>query len=103
MGNEAESRIRELGIVLPAAPAPGGNYVPARTVGALVYLAGAISSDASGVIAGTVGNNRTIEEGYAAARCCGLTQLAVLRKHLGTLDAVKSIVSVTGYVNCVAG
>lgn len=103
MAAKAESRIRELGIVLPAAPVPGGNYVSAKTVGAMVYLAGVISSDASGVVTGTVGLDRAVEEGYAAARCCALTQLSVLQKHLGSLDAVKSIVAVTGYVNAVAG
>ena len=99
----AEARLQELGIVLPALPAPGGNYVPAKTVGHMVYLAGVISSGPEGVIAGTVGVDRTIEEGYAAARACALTQLAVLKRHLGSLDAVKSIVSVNGYVNAVAG
>jgi enamine deaminase RidA (YjgF/YER057c/UK114 family) len=97
------SRIRELGIALPAPPAPGGNYVPAKTVAHNIYLSGVVSSDASGVIAGTVGLDRTIEQGYAAARCCALTQLAVLQKHLGSLDSVKSIVAVTGYVNSVPG
>jgi enamine deaminase RidA (YjgF/YER057c/UK114 family) len=44
-----------------------------------------------------------VEEGYAAARACALTQLAVLRRHLGSLDLLKSIVTVNGYVNAVAG
>jgi enamine deaminase RidA (YjgF/YER057c/UK114 family) len=44
-----------------------------------------------------------VEDGYAAARACALTQLAVLRKHLGSLDAVRSVISVNGYVNAVAG
>jgi enamine deaminase RidA (YjgF/YER057c/UK114 family) len=68
-----------------------------------VHLAGVISTSSEGVITGTVGPDRTIEEGYAAARACALTQLAVLRGHLGSLDAMKSIVSVTGYVNAVVG
>lgn len=75
----------------------------ARTVGHLVYLAGVISTNSNGVITGTVGLNRSIEEGYMAARACGLTQLAALRKHLGSLDLVKNVVSVNGYVNAVAG
>lgn len=103
MATGLESRLRELGIVLPAPPTPGGNYVAAKTVGATVFLSGVISADHSGVISGTVGLDRTIEEGYAAARCCALTQLSVLQKHLGTLDAVQSVVAVNGYVNCVAG
>ncbi len=103
MATTPESRLCELGIVLPAVPAPGGNYVTARTVGCVVYLAGVISMNAGEIIVGTVGLDRSIEEGYAAARCCAFTQLAVLRKHLDSLDKVKTIVALTGYVNCVAG
>src|SRR5208282_668144 len=98
-----EARLSELGIKLPAPPAGGGNYVPARTLGRIVYLAGVISTGPEGVITGTVGVNRSIEEGYAAARACALTQLAVLRHHLGSLDVVKSIISANGYVNAVPG
>ena len=98
-----EARLHELAITLPAPPSPGGNYVPARTIGNIVFLSGVVSSNASGVITGTVGLDRTVEEGYAAAHACALTQLAVLRRHLGSLDAIKSIVSINGYVNAVAG
>jgi enamine deaminase RidA (YjgF/YER057c/UK114 family) len=98
-----EARLLELGIVLPDLPLPGGNYVPARTVGPVVYLAGVISTDASGVIGGTVGIDRSVEDGYAAARACALTQLAVLQRHLGSLDAVRSVITVNGYVNSVPG
>lgn len=98
-----EARLRELGIVLPAPSTAGGNYLAAKTVGRVVYLAGVTSSGPEGVIAGTVGLDRTIDEGYAAARACALTQLAVLQHHLGSLDAVKGIVHVNGYVNAVPG
>jgi len=77
--------------------------VPAKTVGQVVYLAGVISTNAGSVMTGTVGADRTIDEGYAAARACALTQLAVLRRHLGSLDAVRSVISVNGYVNAIAG
>jgi enamine deaminase RidA (YjgF/YER057c/UK114 family) len=103
MATEPEARLQELGLVLPAPPAVGGNYLSAKTVGKTVYLAGVISSNSGGVIAGTVGIDRTLEEGYAAARACALTQLSVLRHHLGSLDAVKTIISVNGYVNAIAG
>jgi len=103
MGTGTEARLRELGILLPDLPTSGANYVPAKTVGQVVYLAGVISTDAGSVITGTVGADRTIDEGYAAARACALTQLAVLRSHLGSLDAVRSVISVNGYVNAIAG
>jgi enamine deaminase RidA (YjgF/YER057c/UK114 family) len=98
-----EARLAELGIDLPALRSPGGNYVPAKTAGQMVYLSGVISTGTDGVITGTVGAGRTIEEGNAAARACSLTHLAVLKRHLGSLDAVKSIVGVNGYVNAIAG
>jgi enamine deaminase RidA (YjgF/YER057c/UK114 family) len=100
-----DSRLKELGIVLPALPQAGGNYLPARTVGQMVHLAGVISMrDGDGeVISGTIGADRKIEDGYAAARACALTQLAVLASHLGSLDRVKNLVSVNGYVNAIPG
>jgi enamine deaminase RidA (YjgF/YER057c/UK114 family) len=49
------------------------------------------------------GVGSTIEEGYYAARACALTQLAALRRELGSLDRVAEVVSVTGYVNAVTG
>ena len=103
MASSAETRLVELAIVLPPLPAAGGNFIPAKTLGHLVYLSGVISTNPGGVITGTVGVDRTIEDGYVAARACALTHLAVLRHHLGSLDLVKNIVSVNGYVNAVAG
>jgi enamine deaminase RidA (YjgF/YER057c/UK114 family) len=103
MPAKIEARLKKLGITLPALPQPGGNYLPARTVGKMVYLAGVISIRDGEVIAGTAGEGRTIEEGYAAARACALIQIAVLKSHLRSLDKVKNIVTVNGYVNAVAG
>jgi enamine deaminase RidA (YjgF/YER057c/UK114 family) len=103
MASKIVSKLNEMGILLPELPQPGGNYLPARTVGSMVYLAGVISIHAGEVITGTVGAGRTIEDGYAAARACAILQLAVLSSHLGSLDAVKNIVTVNGYVNAVAG
>jgi enamine deaminase RidA (YjgF/YER057c/UK114 family) len=49
------------------------------------------------------GTDRTIEEGYAAARSCALTQLAVLKRELGSLDRIAEVISVNGYVNAAPG
>jgi len=99
----ADQKLSELGYVLPEPPAPGGNYVSAKIVGGLVFLSGVISIDQQGVMTGTVGHDRSIEEGYTAARQCALMQFAVLKQTLGSLDRIKQIVSVNGYVNAVAG
>jgi enamine deaminase RidA (YjgF/YER057c/UK114 family) len=103
MAPETHTRLEKLGYVLPEPPKAGGNYVPAKTVGRIVYLAGVISTIDGAVVTGTVGLDRTVEEGYAAARACAMMQLAVLKQHLGSFDAVKQIITVNGYVNAVAG
>ncbi len=95
--------LQHLGLTLPAPPAPGGNYTSAKTAGNVVYLSGVISQNADGILTGTVGLDRSIDEGYAAARACALLQLAVLQRHLGSLSKVRGILTVNGYVNSVAG
>ena len=97
-----DDRLRELGVLLPEPPPLGGNYVQAKTVGQMVYLAGSISLKDGNPLTGTAGVDAGIEEGYEAARCCALLQLAILKRHLGTLDTVAEIVSLTGYVNAAA-
>jgi enamine deaminase RidA (YjgF/YER057c/UK114 family) len=98
-----ENVLATSGLILPEPPSAGGNYIPAKTIGNLVFLSGVISTGTDGIITGTAGIDRTIDEGYAAARACALTQLAVLRKHLGSLDLIHEIVSVNGYVNAAPG
>ncbi len=95
--------LEQLGLTLPAAPAPGGNYTSAKTSGNLVFLAGVISQTAEGIITGVVGADRNIEEGYDAARSCALLHLAVLEKHLGSLTKVRGVLTVNGYVNSIPG
>ena len=95
--------LQKLNLTLPAAPASGGNYCSAKTSGNLVFLAGVVSQTADGIITGTVGADRSIEDGYAAARSCALLQLAVLEKHLGSLTKIRGILSVNGYVNSIPG
>jgi len=98
-----EEQLTALGLTLPPLPAPGGNYVSAKRVGAILYLAGAISTGSEGVITGAAGVDRTVEDGYAAARACALTQLAIIRRELGTLDRVAEVLTVNGYVNTAPG
>ncbi|MGA2537784.1 MAG: RidA family protein [Terracidiphilus sp.] len=98
-----ETILAGLGHSLPPAPAAGGNYVAAKRVGAIVYLSGVISTTTEGVITGTAGLDRSVDEGYAAARACALTQLAVLKRELGSLDQIAEVVTVNGYVNAAGG
>jgi enamine deaminase RidA (YjgF/YER057c/UK114 family) len=98
-----EEALSSSGLALPQLPAPGGNYLSAKRVGSILYLAGVVSTTPAGVITGTAGLDRSIEEGYAAARACALTQLAVIQRELGTLNRVAEILTVNGYVNAAPG
>jgi enamine deaminase RidA (YjgF/YER057c/UK114 family) len=98
-----DARLQTVGIVLPDPPTTGGNYVAAKKVGQLCFLSGVISIEGNQVLTGVIGVDRTLDEGYAAARACGISQLAALRDILGSLDQVEQIVSVNGYVNAVPG
>jgi enamine deaminase RidA (YjgF/YER057c/UK114 family) len=103
MTQSAEEKLAALGLTLPPPPAPGGNYVSAKLVGSIVYLSGVVSSGPDGITTGMAGVDRSIEEGYAAARACALTQLAVLKRELGSLDRIAEVLTVNGYVNAAPG
>jgi enamine deaminase RidA (YjgF/YER057c/UK114 family) len=98
-----EEALTTLGLSLPSPPSPGGNYVPAKQAGSVLYLSGVVSTGPDGIITGLAGADRTIEDGYAAARACALTQLAVLKRELGSLDRVAEILTLNGYVNAAQG
>jgi enamine deaminase RidA (YjgF/YER057c/UK114 family) len=89
----AEQRLRELGIKLPAPPAPFGTYVEAVQTGNLLFLTGMLPTE--GRIAkfvGRVGAELDVQAGREAAYLAGLNVLAAARKHLGSLDKVSRIV-----------
>jgi enamine deaminase RidA (YjgF/YER057c/UK114 family) len=98
-----EQNLLALGYTLPPPPEPGGNYVSAKQVGPVLYLSGVVSSGKEGIITGTAGVDSSIEDGYAAARACALTQLAVLKRELGSLNRVAEVLTVNGYVNAAPG
>lgn len=94
-----ETRLAELGLELPPAPAPAANYVPFVRTGNQLFVSGQISSDATGLIIGRLGADLGIEEGAAAARRCGLALIAQARAALGDLDRVTRVVKLVGFVN----
>lgn len=94
-----DSKLAELGITLPDAPAPAANYVPYVRSGNLLFVSGQISSGPGGLIRGRLGADMAAEAGAEAARACGLALLAQARAALGSLDKVSRVVKLTGFVN----
>ena len=88
-----ESKLTELGITLPEAPAPAANYVPWVISGNLLFVSGQISA-----LKGRLGEDLAVEQGAEAARGCGLSLLAQARAALGSLDRVARVVKLGGFV-----
>jgi enamine deaminase RidA (YjgF/YER057c/UK114 family) len=97
-----EARLTELGIELPPPFPPAGEYVNAVRTGELLILGGHIPfSPPETLILGKLGADLDIAAGRRAARFAAINALASIRSVLGTLDAVKQVVSLRGVVNAV--
>ena len=100
MAGRIESRLKELGIVLPTPPAPVASYVPTAASGNLVFVSGQITSTAEGLkYVGVVGRDLSVEDGKAAARLCAVNLVAQIKAACGDLDRVKRCVKITVFVN----
>jgi enamine deaminase RidA (YjgF/YER057c/UK114 family) len=101
IAQDAETKLKEKGIVLVPPSSPVANYVNAVRVGNMLYLAGKGPTKPDNTnITGKVGRDLSIEQGYEAARLTAINHLAVIKKELGSLNKVKRIVKVFGMVNC---
>lgn len=96
-----DKRVGELGIDLIAPTKPSANYVKAVRTGNLLFLSGhGPSRPEGGSTTGKLGEDMSIEEGYAAARQAGISLLSTMKAELGSLNKVKRVVKVLGMVNC---
>lgn len=103
MASTIQQRLLELGVTLPAAPAPAANYLPAVRSGNLLFIAGQVPlQNGQAQFIGKLGAGIEIEQGRQAARLCAINVLAQVAKALdGDLDRVVRCVRVGGFVNAV--
>ncbi len=95
-----ESKLAEMGVSLPEAPAPAANYVPYVQVGDMLYVSGQIAKDDSGLITGKLGDDMDVAAGAAAARVCAINLLAQVKAACGgDLDRLVRVVKLGGFVN----
>ena len=103
MSTNIEETLKNLGIELPTAPAPAANYVPYVTIGNLLFVSGQLAQNTTGFVTGKLGLDLTIEEGYKAARLCGISLISQLKSACnGDLNKVKSVVRLGGFINSTA-
>ncbi|WP_041796479.1 RidA family protein [Pararhodospirillum photometricum] len=100
-----EARLQALGITLPTPAAPVANYVPWQVQGGLVYVSGQLPLlDGTPQSVGVVGDTVSVEAARDAARLCAVNLLAQVRVACGgSLDRVRQVVRLAGFVNAVPG
>jgi len=96
-----QKKIDQLGLKLPDAKAPVGNYVATKITGKMLFVSGQISINEKGeLIKGKVGKDLDVESGYNAAKRCGLSIISQIIKACNNdLTKIKSCIKLTGFVN----
>ena len=96
---QIDERMKELGIALPQVAKPVASYVPAVLSGAYEFVSGQLPMvDGKLKAEGRVGEEITVDGARDCARIAALNGLAAARSLLGSLDRIKRIVRVAGYV-----
>lgn len=99
-----ESKLKELGLTLPAPPKPVATYIPAVRVGDLLFLSGVLPSrDGQLIATGKLGQALSIEQGMEASKVAVLNALAIVKHEVGSLDHVKRIVKMVGHIASAPG
>lgn len=95
----ASARLAELGITLPAVPAPAAAYVPATRTGNLVFTAGQLPF-VDGVLqaTGKVGAEISAEQATDLARIAALNAIAAAASVAGGVDRLVKVVKVVVFV-----
>ena len=102
MGN-FETKLAEMGITLPEAPAPAANYVPYVQAGDMVFVSGQIPKEGDTLHVGKLGDDLETPAGAAAAKVCAIALLAQVKAACGgDLDRLVRVVKLTGFVNSTA-
>lgn len=100
MSDAIHSRLKELGITLPAAAAPAANYVPYVISGNMLYLSGQLPiEDGKVAVTGHLGRNVDVAGGQRAAELCAINILAQANAALGgDLSRIRRVVKLNGFV-----
>jgi enamine deaminase RidA (YjgF/YER057c/UK114 family) len=102
----AEAKLRDLGIALPATSAPLANYAPFSRAGSLLIISGQLpltDGKLDPSHKGKLGHDIFNEAGHSAARLAAINILAQAKAALGSLDKVRRVLRLAGFVNCAPG
>ena len=99
MNDNILAKLHSMGLALPEVPTPVAAYVNCVRSGNLLFLSGGLPIDTTRKVIGKVPTHVSVDEAKEAARMIMLNRLAVIRDAIGSLDKIKQIVALNGFVN----
>ena len=99
MNDSILAKLHSMGLALPEVPTPVAAYVNFVRSGNLLFLSGGLPIDGNRKVIGKVPTQVSVDEAKEAARLIMLNRLAVIRDAIGSLDKIKQIVALNGFVN----
>jgi len=99
MNDSILAKLHSMGLALPEVPTPVAAYVNFVRSGNLLFLSGGLPIDGNRKVIGKVPSQVSVDEAKEAARMIMLNRLAVIRDAIGSLDKIKQIVALNGFVN----
>jgi len=98
---DVETKLKDLGIIIPESSKPLAAYVPGLIAGDFVYVSGQLpQKDGKILYTGSIGKDLTVAEGQDASRLAVVNCLAVLKSCLDDWSSLLRIIKITGYVQC---
>jgi enamine deaminase RidA (YjgF/YER057c/UK114 family) len=88
-----EDKIKKLGLQLEPPKPSVANYLGCKRFGELLFVSGRVSE-----LSGEVGTDITEEDAKIAARDTILLILSIIKKDIGDLDLIESVIKVQGFI-----
>lgn len=100
MTDTIESRLSQIGVVIPDAPKPVASYVGFVRQGDMLFVSGQLPLEAGALTqTGLLGSGVSVDEGAAAARICAINILAQVKAACdGDLERIVQCVRLGGFV-----
>jgi len=99
-----DTKLKELKIQLTDPLPAEGNYIPCVRTGNLLFISGQLPKIGPQLaFKGRLGKEVSLDNGQRAAKQALANALAIAKWELGSLDKIKKMVRLTGYVNSYPG
>lgn len=99
-----EEKLKELKVYLTEPVPTEGSYVPCVRAGSLLFVSGQLPRVGPQLaFKGRLGKEVSVDNGQRAAKQALANALSVVKWELGSLDKVKRVVRLTGYINSYPG